>query len=196
MAKTNEKPAEAAAKEAAKAVENAARAAALPKPESTSTAAVPAKEPAAEAAPARAVSPLIIARWSEAQFIQARHAIRPEVNTPFLHLLDPAYYANIAPKLNAGDILEVRPAEGSYYAELYVWGKGPNWAQVSLLRRIDRPADAALPSANKAFSIEFVEGPFKHRVIRNSDRAVVAHGFDSPDAANAWLLQNGSRIAA
>lgn len=144
----------------------------------------------------RILSPLVMSRWSEAAFVQARHAIRPEANTPYGDLLNPAYFAHIAPKVNAGDVLEVRPAEGTYYAELYVWAKGPSWLQVSELVKIERPQHSALPALNKAFSIDFVEGPAKHRVIRKSDSQVMAQHFDSPDAANAWLAQNAGRIAA
>jgi hypothetical protein len=154
------------------------------------------KPPEAAAAPPRTLAPLIVARWSEAQFKQARHAIAPEAGTPYSDLLSPAYYAHIAPKVNAGDVIEVRPADGSYYAEIYVWAKGANWLQVSELTKIAPPKSVALPSVNKAFSIEFVEGAAKHRVIRNSDRAMVAQNFDTVDAANAWLAENGSRIAA
>ena len=144
----------------------------------------------------RSNKPLILARWSEAQFKQARHAISPEPGTRYEEILDPAFFANIAPKVNSGDIIEVRPGDGSYYAELYVWNKGANWLQVSELKRIERPTAGLMPAANTAFSIEFVEGPHKHRVLRNSDRGVIAHGFDSPEAANLWLAQNLGRIAA
>jgi hypothetical protein len=173
----------------------------MAKPDDKTPPATPpaAKDKTADAAPkveVRAVKPLILARWSEAQFVQNRHAVRPEASTAYEDVLDPGYFAHIAPKLNANDIIEVRPAEGSYYAELYVWSKGPNWAQVSELKRIERPASGVLPSANKAFSIEFVDGPAAHRVIRNSDRGVVAQGFNSPETANAWLSANVKQIAA
>lgn len=152
--------------------------------------------PAATAAAQRSVTPLIISRWSESQFTQARHAVRPEPNTPYADLLDPAYWAHIAPKVLANDVIEVRPAEGSYYAEFYVWAKGPNWLQVSELRKIDRPANKAMPSANAAFLIDFVDGPAKHRVIRALDSQVMAQSFVSPADANAWISQNVGRIAA
>jgi hypothetical protein len=167
-----------------------------PAPAAAAKIATPAAAAAAPAAAARNVTPLIVARWSEAQFTQARHAIRPEANTPYADLLDPGYYAHIAGKVNVNDILEVRPAEGSYYAEMYVWAKGPSWLQVSELVRIARPANAVLASVNQAFAIDFVDGPAKHRVIRKSDRQVMGQGFDSPEAANAWLAQNSGRLAA
>ncbi len=140
------------------------------------------------------MTPLIVSRWSEAQFIQARHSIKPEAGTAYEDLFDPSYFAHIALKLNVGDIIEVRPAEASYYAELYVWAKGQGWAKVSVLNKIERPADTVV--APKGFSIDFVEGASKHRVLRDSDRQVVAKGFDTPEAANAWLAQNAGRIAA
>jgi hypothetical protein len=156
----------------------------------------PIAKAVAAAPPARSVTPLILARWSEAQFTQARHAVRPEANTRYADLLDPAYWAHLAPKILANDVIEVRPAEGGYYAELYVWAKGPNWLQVSELRKIERPQHSARASGSKAFSIDFVDGPAKHRVIRTSDQQVVAQHFDSPEAANAWLGENAGRIAA
>jgi hypothetical protein len=173
------------------------------KPTAPAAAAAPPAPPVAAkpeatkpAAPPPRFVALNVSRWSEAQFKQSRHAVSPEANTPYLHLFDPAYFAHIAPKVNANDVIEVRPAEGSYYAELYIWSKGPNWLQVSELRKIDRPSSGVLPSVDKNFSVEFVEGPSAHRVIRNSDRGVVAQGFDSPETANTWLANNIKRIAA
>lgn len=167
----------------------------MAKPETTKPPAARAEAPKTDAKQ-RAISPLIVARWSEAQFKQARHAISPEANTDYLNLFDPAYFSHIAPKVNANDIIEVRPPEGTYYAELYVWAKGPNWLQVSEIVRIERPTTVALPSISKAFSIDFVDGPAKHRVIRNSDSQVMAQHFESIEGANSWLAQNANRIAA
>lgn len=146
--------------------------------------------------PARALAPISVTRWSEAAFKQARHAIAPEAETPVEHLLNPAYFAHIAPKVNAHDVLEVRPADGSYYMELYVWAKGSNWLQVSVLRAIERPTLAAVPAADARFSIEFVDGAKKYRVIRAADRAELASGFETPEVANAWLDGNKGRLAA
>lgn len=177
------------------------------KPEkSAAPAAPPAAAPAIEApkaaAPAAAIvprkaAPLIVSRWSESQFKQARHAITPEAGTRLIEdLTDPAYYAHIASKVNAGDVIEARPSDGAFYAELYVWAKGATWLQVSLLKHLVRPGPSAVPAATKGFSIEFVEGAAKHRIVRDSDRAELARGFDSPDAANTWLEANKIRIAA
>ncbi len=162
------------------------------------TSPAPAKpEKTAEALPVkRAVAPLIASRWSEAQFVQARHSVRPEAGTAYEDLFNPAYFAHIAAKLRAGDIVEARPAEGSYYAELYVWAVGPGWAQVSELTKIQRPAGVADASANKGFAVDFVEGTSKHRIIRLSDRQVMAKGFDTPEAAREWLAANAAQIAA
>lgn len=163
---------------------------AAPPPEAPKPKAVKAAEPV------RNVPPLTVARWSEAQFKQARHAVTPEGGVLVEDLLDPAYFAHVAPKMNAGDIIEVRPADGAFYAELYIWAKGPSWLQVSLLKQLDRPGPAAVRSALKGFSIEFVEGVAKHRVVRDGDRAEIARGFETPAAANAWLEANKVRIAA
>lgn len=154
-----------------------------------------AKAEKTAAAPARKVSPIIIARWSEAQFKQARHAITPEPGTVLEDLLNPAYYANIAPRVNVGDVIEARPADGAYYAEIYVWAKGPNWLHVSPVRYMERPP-AAAAADTRGFSIEFVEGPTKHRVVRDGDRAELARGFESADEANAWLKANLGQLAA
>ncbi|MCK1501498.1 hypothetical protein [Bradyrhizobium sp. 188] len=173
--------AEAAAKEAAgNAQIQAAPAAATP---------VPAK-------PVRALAPISVTRWSEAAFKQGRHAITPDADTPVEHLLNPAYFAHIAPKVNSGDVIEVRPADNLFYLELYVWAKGSNWLHVSELRRIERPSMAAVAAEDGKFSIEFVDGAKKYRVIRNSDRAELSNGFETPEIANAWLAGNRSKVAA
>ncbi|MGY4295375.1 hypothetical protein ACVWXN_003470 [Bradyrhizobium sp. i1.4.4] len=130
------------------------------------------------------------------RFKQARHAIAPEAETPVEHMLNPAYFAHIAPKVNALDVIEVRPADNSYYMELYVWAKGSNWLQVSVLRAIERPALAAVAAIDERFSIEFVDGAKKHRIIRKADRAELASGFETEALANAWLTGNLGQLAA
>lgn len=154
-----------------------------------------AEKTAAPEKPVRMLAPISVTRWSEAAFKQGRHAIAPEADTPLEHLLNPAYFAHIAPKVNAGDIIEVRPAGGLFYKELYVWAKGANWLHVSELVSIERPSMEAVAADDK-FSIDFVDGAKKYRVIRNSDRAELASGFDTPDIANAWLQGNKAKVAA
>jgi len=200
-----EKPPAPAAATSGAAAEAETQAAAAPAPAAPPAAArVAEKPPAPAAAPVadkpvpapRKVAALTVSRWSEAAFKQARHAITPEAGTPVEDLLNPAFYANIAGKMNAGDIVEARPADGAYYLELYVWDRGDNWAQVGVLRALERPGPVAVPSTDDAFLIEFVDGAKKHRVLRKSDKAEVAHGFATVAAANAWLEHNRGKLAA
>ena len=189
----------AAAEAAARAEANRAAAEKVASDEAAAKAAAskpaPAK-PAPVAAPTRALAPISVTRWSEAAFKQARHSITPEAETPREHLLNPAYFAHIAPKVNAHDIIEVRPADGAFYMELYVWAKGSNWLHVSELTSVERPTLSGLVAADGKFSIEFVDGARKYRVVRTADRAELASGFETPALASAWLDGNKAKVAA
>ena len=125
-----EKPTEAEKKAAAAVAAQAASApaAADPKPEK------PAKAPKAEVEEApRRVVPLAVTRWQLGEFLNNRHSVSPAAGTPFEDLLRPEFWANIV-RMAPGDIIEVRPEDQSYFAELYVLKRERNSATEAVIR--------------------------------------------------------------
>ncbi len=153
-------------------------------------------EEAAKLAKAIALTqPIIQGRHSLVEVAAARHSISPEDATPFEAVLLPGYFANIAVKLRPTDIIEVRPENNSYFAELYVWSVGKASAMVSLVTKIDRP-EGMSTKIMEGYDVEFVPGPKKYRIIRVKDRTEIRAGFESENAASDWLIANRRQFAA
>jgi hypothetical protein len=148
-----------------------------------------------DAAPRRVV-PLQVTRWQLGEFMNHRHSVAPASNTPFEDLLRPEFWANIT-RLTAGDIIEVRPEDQSYYAELYVMKKDRNSATVAVIRAPVRLEAAFKPlPGEKSFKIEFAGTHAKWRVIRLADLAVMRDKFASEAEARAWLGEYERVVAA
>lgn len=139
--------------------------------------------------------PIILARWNFSETVAARHSISPEASVPYEDVLKPQFFANIAVRLRPTDIVEVRPEDNSYYAELYVWSVSKAAAVVSEIVRIDIPKDASFKVV-EGFEVEFRPGPKKFRIVRVSDSREIQSGFDTADAASEWLIANRRQFAA
>lgn len=145
--------------------------------------------------PGRNTQPITQSRHFLSEVVAARHSISPEADTPFEDVLKPGYFANIAARLRPTDIIEVRPEEGSYYAELFVWGAGKSHANVSTISYTRRPSGMTMKIV-EGFEIEFRAGPTMYRVIRTSDSKEIKSGFTNPDDATDWLIANRKQFAA
>lgn len=154
-------------------------------------------KPKTDSVPVTAVitQPIIQSRHTLTEVVSSRHSISPEAGTPFEDVLKPGYYSNIAHKLRPTDIIEVRPEEGSYYAELIVWGAGKSHANVSVVKHVERPENMTTKII-EGFEVEFRAGPAMYRVIRTSDQKEIKSGFANPDDATDWLIANRRQFAA
>jgi hypothetical protein len=150
---------------------------------------------AVEEAPRRVV-PLQVTRWQIGEFMNTRHSVAPASATPFEDLLRPEFWANIT-RLAAGDIIEVRPEDQSYYAELYVMRRDRTSATVAVIREPVRlvPAYKPLPGS-AAFKVEFAGSHGKWRVLRISDGASIRDKLGSEGEARSWLVEYERMLAA
>lgn len=144
----------------------------------------------------RRVVPLSVTRWQLGEFMNSRHSVSPASGTPFEDLLRPEFWANIT-RMRAGDILEIRPEDQSYYAELYVLKRERNAASVAVIREPIRLVCAFKPAAGEVlFKVEFAGPHGKWRVIRISDKAVMRDRFENEAEARAWLGEYQRLVAA
>lgn len=123
----------------------------------------------------------------------------PESGTPPDALMDPKcwahYSVNQNMKVNVGDIILVKPEDGTYFMELLVRDVFRGGIKVVELRRV------MLDKADS--SEEFDEYELKHsgpnlkwRVIRKSDKRELVSGLVSKDAAREWLREYAKKLAA
>jgi len=152
-----------------------------------------ATEPVEEA---RRVVPLQVTRWQLGEFLNNRHSVSPASGTPFEDLLRPEFWANIT-RMAAGDIIEVRPEDQSYFAELYVLKRDRNSATVAVIREPVRLVAAYKPLPGEVnFDVEFAGSMAKWRVVRRSDKSVMRDKFNSEGEARKWLADYERMVAA
>ena len=113
----------------------------------------------------------------------------PPVKTPFDNMLRRSFWSNVAMKMKPGDKIVIYPRDGAYYAELLVWDAGQNWADVSLLVRLDRPTLAGAPGVENEFEIgrDPVDGVV---VKKRSTGERVKSNFANHEDARRWILDH------
>lgn len=138
------------------------------------------------------MSRLLSSQISDAEYARRVMVARPAIGTPPAALLDPTWWAHVAVNFTPGDRIEVLPQDGAYDLDLRVVEAGRNWARVRVLRAWPEDileAGAISPAANPAegFIVEWGGPAHKWRVVRASDRAVIAHGYESREAAGQMV---------
>lgn len=122
--------------------------------------------------------------------------VKPERGTTLAEMLVPQYWVHVHRQLQALDRIEVRPADGSWWAELLVIAVEPFAARVEVLRehQIGRQNGAEIEPP-KGYS-------FMHRgsngwcAIRLSDGIVLKEKEPSIEAIAAWLAGHLRKLAA
>ena len=121
----------------------------------------------------------------------------PEHGTTLEEMNRPGYWANVAKQLKPLDRIEVRPADGTWWAELLVRAVEP----FSVLMMVMRTADLSTGSTGEVSEIP--DGyEVRHRgangwsVIREEDRIVLTEKQPSREQAEAWLSAHLRRLAA
>lgn len=166
----------------------------------TKAATVPPKKPpvvdvSADEAPRRVV-PLQVTRWQFGEFTNARHSVSPAAGTAWDDILRPEFWANIT-RLSAGDIIEVRPEDASYYAELYVLRRERTSATVAVIREPVKLEAAYKPLPGEVkFKVEFAGSLAKWRVLRESDKSMLRDKFGTEAEARRWLADYERMVAA
>jgi hypothetical protein len=138
----------------------------------------------------------------EPQLVAAEYHENPWIATPgqgttIADMLVPEYWGNVAARMRRGDIIRVRPADFTWFAELIVLAVGPFTAKVFRLRHFefDAKPEATVLAIPAGYDV-------KHRgkngwcIIRKSDNAVLKESEPSQASAVLWLDNHLKTFAA
>jgi hypothetical protein len=117
------------------------------------------------------------------------HNLTAEENTPFEAVLDPQYYAHLAPKLRMYDEIRVTTDEGAYYARLLVLAVGQTWAKVRKLEFFDlMESESAAPAdPMNPYYVKFRGPVLKWSMLRRADNAVIREGMETRGEAERYM---------
>lgn len=118
----------------------------------------------------------------------------PEVGTSLDEMLEPAYWAHVAKQLQPWDRIDVRAADGTWFAELLVVAVANQAAKVHLLQHVDLGRPAATQVELPAGYELKARGKAGWCVIRVSDKAVIVEGAGSPADARAALIAHLAKV--
>lgn len=126
-----------------------------------------------------------------AEFHHRVWAVTPEAGSKLEDVLAPEAWQHLVRLLEVGARFEVIPADGAWFAELFVRGVAPAGPRFAVLRHVefDTPARASPDKdSREAADMSAVwGGGDKWRVVRGSDKTVLAKNFTSRADAEAWI---------
>lgn len=138
---------------------------------------------------------LVRSRITLADQVRSRWAISPEAGSTIEDIMRPEYTANIAAQLKRWDVVEVRPDDETYYAELLVKTAERTGATFWLIQFCELATKAPAAEPSEPFVIGWGGPHQKHRVIRKADNEVLKHGFSSAEEARAWAVEHAKALA-
>jgi hypothetical protein len=107
-------------------------------------------------------------------------------------ILGEAFFAHVAAKLLPFDVIELRPIDRTYSAELVVHSAGKLWAKV-LLKSYVPMGSQLTESVPEGFSVDFTE-KFGWRALRGSE--VLKDRFELEAQAVQWIIDHRKAMAA
>jgi hypothetical protein len=144
--------------------------------------------------------PLAENRWSLREFRDPGHHVVLERGTPYEAVFEPSFWANIATKakLQPGQSVRVVNDELTLFADLVVLDCGRNWATMAeyYKRTLDELVRSRPPLREQQRHAVGFAGPIdKWRIVR-ADNQVIRAGFESENAAQAYLSDYLRRLGA
>ncbi len=131
-----------------------------------------------------------------AEYKRGDHIAEPEAGTTLEEMTDPSYWAHVARGMRVWDRIEIRPKDGSWWAELLVRAVEPFTVVVAVLRQqtfISAPALAAMIPPD-GYELK-AQGNKGWAVIRTSDKAQLVAGQPTQESASAWLAGHLRKVA-
>lgn len=125
-------------------------------------------------------------RVKEHEFVRRYWVATAEQGTEVEDLLDPAYWAHIAPKFTQYDRIEARVDDERWFAEFLVLGVGKAWVKLFLLNKWDITSKDAI-APNEDFTIQHKGPHLKWCVIRKLDSERIHEQAKTYEEALAWL---------
>ena len=130
------------------------------------------------------------ARFSLTEHKNQNWTLTVEAGTSVEDIMNPAFLANVAARLEDYDIINVRIDTGEWFAQFLVVEHDRAWAKLIKLTFVElvyEGEDPPLGIHTGMFSVEF-KGPHnKWCVIRQSDKVKIKEQCASKAEANAWL---------
>lgn len=127
------------------------------------------------------------------EYATNRWVVSPSVSTTYERVLEPDYWQHIGFNLRPGDIIEVHPETGEYWAELMVRSATRVEANVVELRKKDFSAETVRANVTPV-SVEW-KGPVrKYALVRGGQ--IVADGFQTKEEALAAVGSYNKEFAA
>lgn len=133
---------------------------------------------------------LLETQFADAEYNRRDMIATPEAGTSIVEMLNPLYWSHVHKRLKAWDRIEVRPSDGTWWAELIVRVVQPFAVRVHVLRhehfgaRGTVEAVAEVPAGYEVRN----RGRDGWAVIRTEDKAVLKDKEPSRDHAVAWLV--------
>lgn len=111
-------------------------------------------------------------------------------------MLEPAYWAHVANKLQDGDEIVAVAEDNTFRAHFYVIERGPNWANVYCLKFDELTKEFQIPvTADQNYLVQFGGNLHKWRVKRKSDGQVLISKLKTPEQATDWLRNYKATLA-
>lgn len=137
-------------------------------------------------------------RFKQFEFVHNVWSAHPEHGVTIEDVKKPEYWAHITSHVRAGDRIDVLAEDFSFHAVLVVESKTTKALNVRVLSYINLELPDDLKGAVDAtdsvaddgvdeYSIEWVGGNEKHRIIRISDGEVIESGFITKKAAQSHI---------
>lgn len=130
----------------------------------------------------------------ESEYIRTQWSVPVDEKTTLTEVVSPSFWAHVAKRLRQWDVIEVRPADATWFARLMVRSVGPAGPVLAVLEHHEftdrkKPEAKAKPKAETAsdYDVKFSGGSDKWRVVRKADKEVVAKGLETREAADEAL---------
>lgn len=132
-----------------------------------------------------------------AEHSRSVYFISPAPSVSYEAVREPIYWKHVANSLRPGDLIEVWPEDGSYWAMLLVAAAGDNTAKVEPLihRQIESGANDEA-SLIEGYSISWRGPNGKFAIKRDADNNIVQSNFRTKEEAQTWMIQNKRQLVA
>jgi hypothetical protein len=132
-------------------------------------------------------------RFSNAEYKRTTHHVEAPVGDTLADMLNPSYWSHVARLLKPMDIIEAVADDNTFEASFRVIACSVNWAKVAMRsytsyqdsQEFSVPANVAVD-----YLIEHAGNHDKWRIVRKSDKAVIASKMATKDEADAALKQH------
>lgn len=138
-------------------------------------------------------------RLATAEFAHTTWVAAPESGTPPEAMLDPKFWAHYSVhpsmQMNTGDIILVKPEDGTFFQELMVRERFRGGVKVVQLRlvQLDKAENS---DEDPDYEVKYSGPNMKWRVIRKAGKVALVEGLANRDTARAWLLDHKRSQAA